>query len=227
MKRRASVAAERVLLGLLWASAPAAAGELLPGVVRAPLAVVEAPRPAAEWISQARELERRADWTGLFDWSLRWTAAAPRDATAWFVRGRALEGLRRGDEGAEAYREAIRLDPDDVHARNNLGNLYRARARHRDAMLAYRDAVERDPDYLQGWHNLGLSFYLLKGQGGVSQALSVLRKTDPQLADAWQLLARDYAVSRDPRVAERAHAILRATTPAQRERMFAILLAGV
>jgi tetratricopeptide (TPR) repeat protein len=182
-----------------------------------------AARPHAEWVRQARVLERRADWTGLLAWGRDWARADAKNPLPWFVQGRALGELRRFAEAIAAYRENLRLAPGDVFARNNLGNAYRDSGQPREAMRAYRAAVETDPDYLPAWQNLGLTFYLAKGEAGVAQALQKLQATDPKLAEVWRALAIEYSITRDPRVAREAVRVLRGLSQAERARMFGIL----
>lgn len=177
----------------------------------------------ADWIAQARMLERRADWPGLLALGQRWSQTEAGNPLAWFVQGRALSALGRYGEATAAYAQNVRMAPDDVQARNNLGNALRDSGRPQEAMLAYRTAAEIDPGYIQAWHNLGLTFYLTQGQAGVTRALDRLRATDPRLAEVWRKLAVEYSVTRDARVADEAVRVLRGLSAAERTRMFDVL----
>ncbi|MHB1144322.1 MAG: tetratricopeptide repeat protein [Thiobacillus sp.] len=172
---------------------------------------------------QAQALEKRADWTGLLAWGQGWARAEAKNPLPWFVQGRALGELGRFAEAIAAYRQNLRLAPDDVFARNNLGNAYRDSGRPREAMQAYRAAVETAPDYIPAWPNLGLTFYLTKGEAGVTRALQKLQATDPALAEVWRTLAIEYSITRDERVAREAVRVLRNLSQAERARMFGIL----
>jgi tetratricopeptide (TPR) repeat protein len=151
-----------------------------------------AARPQAEWVRQAQLLERHGDWLGLLAWGQAWAQVDAKNPLAWFVQGRALDELGRLSEAIAAYERNVRIAPNDVFARNNLGNAYRDSGRPRDAMRAYRAAVEIDPAYVQAWRNLGLTFYLTKGEAGVAQALQKLQAADPALAEVWRQLAAEY-----------------------------------
>ena len=186
-----------------------------------------APQSArADWIAQARGLEQRRDWPGLLALGQAWARAEAGNPLAWFVQGRAWSALGRPQEAIAAYQRNLILAPDDVQARNNLGNELRDSGRPREAMQAYRAALESDPGYTQAWHNLGLTFYLTRGQAGVKAALERLRATDPALAEVWHRLAVEYTLTRDPRVADEAVRVLRGLGASERARLFGILMDG-
>jgi tetratricopeptide (TPR) repeat protein len=182
-----------------------------------------AARTHAEWVRQARILERRRDWPGLLVWGRDWAAADAGSALARFVQGRALAELGRLPEAIAAYREALKIDPADVWALNNLGNALRDSGHPREAMQAYRAAVEIDSGYIAAWHNLGWMFYLAKGEAGVAQALQRLDTVDPRLSGVWRALALDYALTRDARVAQDAVRVLQGLDATERARLFRIL----
>ena len=50
------------------------------------------------------------------------------------------------EEAVEAYREAIRLGPEDAFPRNGLGNSLGALGRHEEAVEAYREAIRLGPE---------------------------------------------------------------------------------
>jgi tetratricopeptide (TPR) repeat protein len=178
----------------------------------------------AEWLARARTLEKHRDWQGLMALGLQWTWADSDNALAWFVLGRAYNGLRRYPEAIAAYQRNLHLDPGDILARNNLGNAYRDSKRYRDALLAYREAVRINPDYLPAWNNLGRTFYVMKGQVGVIDAVERVRRVNPELAAAWYSLMVGYYQTRDDAAAREALELLRRMTPEETDRLFGILL---
>jgi tetratricopeptide (TPR) repeat protein len=180
-----------------------------------------------DWTREAIAREKRGDWQGLMDLGQQWTKAEPKNATAWFVLGRALGQMNRYPEAISAYLKDLEIQPRDLNGRNNLGNAYRDSRRFVEAMRAYRDAVRINPDYLPAWYNLALTYYQLKGAAGVSQALQRLGTLDPPLAATWYRLAIQYWQSHDQRVAQEAVQVLHGLSSASRERMFGVLLAGV
>ncbi len=60
------------------------------------------------------------------------------------------------DEAAKAaFEEALRLNPNDARAHNDLGVLYEKQGRLDEALEAYRAAVAAQPAFALAWSNLG------------------------------------------------------------------------
>lgn len=213
-----------LLLGAASAQQPAQASG--PRIEKPHKAGMQAAASQADWVARAIALEKQRNWQALLEWGQQWTRAEPGNAVGWFVMGRAFSELKRYPEAIAAYQRDLSIAPGDVHARNNLGDVYRKSGLHLQAMQAYRDAVRIDPDYIPAWQNLGLTFYSLKGMGGTIQALQQLSASDPELAEAWHKLAIEYSATRDEGVAQEAIKVLRGLTEAKREKMFEILLAS-
>lgn len=94
--------AERVLVGLVLAGHPESPAIL---AVLVPAFVGEFRVPEAERLTA------------------RWVELRPDEAAAWAARGDVLERLVRRDLAREAWREAVRLDPNDRKARLHLARL--------------------------------------------------------------------------------------------------------
>jgi tetratricopeptide (TPR) repeat protein len=65
-------------------------------------------------------------------------------------------------EAEERYREAIRMNPNDVDAHYNLGNLLYDLERDDEAEKEYREAIRINPDYAAAHKNLGNLLYDLE-----------------------------------------------------------------
>jgi Flp pilus assembly protein TadD len=87
--------------------------------------------------------------------------------------GVALSGQGRHKEAEAAYREAIRLRPDDPKAHNNLGNALYYQGRHKEAEAAYREAIRVQHDYPDAHSNLGDA---LSDQGRYPEAEAACRE---------------------------------------------------
>jgi tetratricopeptide (TPR) repeat protein len=70
---------------------------------------------------------------------------APNEAEAHFVRGLALASLGRGADARAAYEQALALDPQHSHARNNLGVLALRSRQFGSAADHFVSAVVVDP----------------------------------------------------------------------------------
>ncbi|MEM7584121.1 MAG: tetratricopeptide repeat protein [Acidobacteriota bacterium] len=117
----------------------------------------------------------------------RAVAEQPRDASLWTSLGRVLVETGRLDGAEDAYRQALRLDPEGVDAAKNLADLYMARGRPSDALALYLRAAE------QG-HNVELLYNLanaLAADGQLDDARSRYRQAleiQPDYAAAYNNL---------------------------------------
>ncbi|MBV8208828.1 MAG: tetratricopeptide repeat protein [Burkholderiaceae bacterium] len=109
----------------------------------------------------------------------------------WFARAATLE-RQSLEAAANAYGQAIALDPERIDARVNLGRLLHEAGRHRQAERVYREAIAAcGPDPLL-LYNLGV---LLGDAGRIGEAIETYRhalRRDPTLGDAHYNLALLY-----------------------------------
>ena len=94
--------------------------------------------------------------------------------------------IRKGklDEASAAYREAIRLKPDDAEGHYGLGNALKGQGKLDDAIAEYREAIRLKPDHAEAHCNLGSA---LKGQGKLDEASAGYREAirlKPDYAEA-------------------------------------------
>jgi Flp pilus assembly protein TadD len=104
-------------------------------------------------------------------------ALAPSSSEAWNVRGLALLSARRAAEAVAAFEKSVALDPNNVHAQNNLGYVRILRGDRAGAILPLRegrDAAERlgidPPAHLL--NNLGVA---LESTGAFEEAREAFR----------------------------------------------------
>ncbi len=74
----------------------------------------------------------------------------------WSERVDWLKAQGRLEESAEACRELLARNPQDVRTWRRLGGLLHDLNDEQGALQAFREVVERAPDQYQGWFNLGL-----------------------------------------------------------------------
>jgi tetratricopeptide (TPR) repeat protein len=87
--------------------------------------------------------------------------------------GNALSGQGKRDEASVAYREAIRLKPDEAGPHYGLGNVRLGQGKLDDALTAYREAIRLKPDHAEAHCNLAM---ILQRQGDYARALEMYRK---------------------------------------------------
>ncbi len=61
-------------------------------------------------------------------------------------------------EAIEAYKQAIRINPDDVEAHNNLGNAYGNIGMYEEAIAAWKQVIRIDPKNAAVLVNLGNAY---------------------------------------------------------------------
>ena len=116
---------------------------------------------------------------------------AKSNATHWFNFGYYLHiDFGRYAESEQAYREAIRLDPNYAAPWNGLGTLLLDHlARYAESEQAYREAIRLDPKLAWSWNNLGnlLQDHLAR-YAESEQAYREAIRLDPNKAVPWNNL---------------------------------------
>lgn len=141
-------------------------------------------------------------------------------------------------KAVETYFDLLRLDPDNFHAYNNLGILYRKSGQFRDSLHCYQQAERINPDSYWVPYNMGLCFEAmgrmqearesygraLSLNPGFTQALERLRalsETSPSKIPALPGLEESQVYIVDsqtgrPRVLERQSEIVVAAPPVEK-----------
>jgi S1-C subfamily serine protease len=130
---------------------------------------------------------------GQFDGALRdareWVTAAPADELPRHMLGRALAGLGRAEEAADAYRSALRIRDDLVPAWLDLGTLLSTQGEHLLALEAFGRAHAHDPRSAQAWAGTGRTLSALGRHDEAVQALQQAIELDPDDPAGWDALA--------------------------------------
>jgi tetratricopeptide (TPR) repeat protein len=77
------------------------------------------------------------------------------------------------EEAARLFEKAVRANPENVTALNNLGLAKRKQGRLDEAIKAYRRALEIDPSFALVYKNLGIA---LEQKGNAEEAVKAYRK---------------------------------------------------
>ena len=99
--------------------------------------------------AMALRLASESRWLETADAYSELVAVTPEDASAHRAFGEVLlRGLGRPQEALAAFRESLRLDPDDAETHGLTADALNALGRPTDAVRAYEDALRVDPGYL-------------------------------------------------------------------------------
>ncbi len=118
-------------------------------------------------------------------------------ALLWFVRGLEHDEKDEYDQAIQAYREVIRLKPDDAKpwyafAWYKLGIAYHRLEQYDQAIQAYREVIRLQPDYVKPWYNLGVAYGDLQQYDQAIQAYREAIRLQPDYAEAWNNLGIAY-----------------------------------
>ena len=97
----------------------------------------------------------------------------PSHPVGWNALAMAHDGLNEPAAAAAAYRRALECEPNNVEARNNLGNALRASGEPAAAVKAFREVLTARPDHVTARFNLGLA---LEDQGEAGAAVTAYQE---------------------------------------------------
>ena len=107
------------------------------------------------WLNRAAALESRKDWRGLQALAEWWTLVQPGVSTAWFALGEAYDADGEHAQAIGAYRQAIKINPQNADSWYDLGILYGRVGQYVDAVGALHQALQIDQQYEKAWVQLG------------------------------------------------------------------------
>jgi tetratricopeptide (TPR) repeat protein len=147
-----------------------------------------------DWLGRSRALFEAQDRQGRLAHCLQWIQAEPGSVLAWNHLGSAYLMLGHYQEAIKAYRESLRLKPDDANTWQAIGTTYTSLGRYQEAFEAYSEALQLKPDALT-WYTLGFVYAKL---GHYQEAIKAYRESlrlKPDNDFAWHCLAIAYAQS--------------------------------
>jgi tetratricopeptide (TPR) repeat protein len=89
--------------------------------------------------------------------------AAPTAPQPHYVLGLAAKTQNRPDEAIASFKKVLQIDPNDVGANVNLGQLYAQQRKYTEAIAVLRTAIAAEPYNATGLYNLGTAL-LRSGQ---------------------------------------------------------------
>lgn len=106
-----------------------------------------------------------------------------KTAEYWFYRGYYLAEAGLYKEAIDAFKQAIRIKPDDAEAHYNLGVTYGKSGMFREEKEAYKKAIRIQPDYAKAHYYLGVIYLILNDRGSAIEEYKILKTLDPKLAN--------------------------------------------
>jgi len=104
-------------------------------------------------------------------------------ARAYIQIGCCYDKLGFYKDAIEAFKQAIRIDPDDAIAHYNLGVAYSQLGFYKDAVEAFKQAIRIDPDYAKAHYNLGCAYFLIGDRNLALNEYKILKDLDVNIAN--------------------------------------------
>jgi arylsulfatase A-like enzyme/Flp pilus assembly protein TadD len=115
-------------------------------------------------------------------------AKDPKIIDAHLTMGNWLVRLKRGDEAAAAFKQALALKPDDDIALGNLARVYLARGREKDALDAlevFKSALRLNPKSPQSWYQLATIYLDLGRYGDAESTFKEALSANPKMGASY------------------------------------------
>ncbi|MBU4227716.1 tetratricopeptide repeat protein [bacterium] len=117
---------------------------------------------------------------------------------AYFGIGFCYDELGNYAKAIEAYKQAIRIDPDyaDTHynLHHNLGIDYGSIGNYTKAIESFKRAIRIDPDYADNYYGLGIAYCKLSFYEDAIESFKQVIRIDPDYADAYYNLGIVYGI---------------------------------
>jgi len=115
------------------------------------------------------------------------------DPNYWINMAYTLTTQNRPDSAIKYYEKALELDPDNVVALGNLGNIYSQKGDFVNAKKYLEYVTRRYPDLVEGWINLGVQY----GEEGnqLDKEIKCFEKAlelDPSRPQIWRNIGNIY-----------------------------------
>jgi tetratricopeptide (TPR) repeat protein len=83
----------------------------------------------------------------------------------------------------EAYKQAIRINPNDAYTYYFLGSAYYSLSLYKESIEAYKQAISINPDYIKPHFFLGISYHLIGDKSSALNEYKILRNLDINFAN--------------------------------------------
>ena len=114
---------------------------------------------------------------------------------AYFYLGNSYVYARQFGSGVDAYKEAIRIDPDDPAAHLQLGVAYDYLNQYEQAVEEYKRAINLNPDDEKAHYCLATVYLAMRNKAAALEQYEILRKINPD--EAAELFEESPSLQRD------------------------------
>ena len=171
-------------------------------------------------VTHARSLCEKGLWPDVLAFAQKWRVEKPADAKAFFYQGVALAAAGRLVEAETSYRRALKLDPADFKAWNNLATLlFEALNRQAEGAQCLAQALKLDPGNKLGWANLAGMNGQLGRHAQVIECAELALALDPHMVEAQLHRARAAQVLGKTEILQSACEALAAVPPEKFKRV--------
>jgi Tfp pilus assembly protein PilF len=104
-------------------------------------------------------------------------------AWTYFNIGYCYGELNSYTKAIEAYKQAIRINPDDAITHYNLGVIYYELGFYKEAIEVFKQAIRIDPDFVEAHGGLGVAYLLIGDRNSALNEYKILKELDIDLAN--------------------------------------------
>jgi hypothetical protein len=101
----------------------------------------------------------------------------------YFYIGFCNDNMGNYSKAIEAYKQAIRINPNDAYTYYFLGSAYYSLSLYKESIEAYKQAISINPDYIKPHFFLGISYHLIGDKSSALNEYKILRNLDINFAN--------------------------------------------
>jgi len=136
-----------------------------------------------QWQKKSKELEFVKNWPALLEHSNQWTQAEADNDDAWKSLGIAFYRTGQTTQSIDAWREAIRVNPEDADVWFLVATAHTRMGQSAKAIDAFQHALSIDPKDAVGWYTLGEHYERSGQRSKVRDVYKQLKTLDPVHAE--------------------------------------------
>jgi tetratricopeptide (TPR) repeat protein len=146
-----------------------------------------------------------------FAWPV--SAQESKDPARFQQQGDRFFQERKIEKAAEAYQQAIKLQPNNAKAYGGLGFAYGAMGRYPEAVEAFKQSIRLQPNAPFPYGGLGMSYHMLQRYPESKEAYQQAVRLKPDLVEAHYGLGRTYLMLGDREGALEEYNVLKTLDP--------------